>query len=124
MKSAYRFGVSLSLLGFIVVMITGIADGPFPGTEAEGDIGLLLIFGMMLQFPMCLYNCMLCTRRADIKKRIKAIEGELCKLLASGIIRLVSVPWLLSQPNEWIARRRQDLPEEAFLTPEEAVNAL
>ena len=41
-------------------------------------------------------------------------------MLADGTIRLLSVTWLRSTPEGTVLRRRQDLPDEAFLTPAQA----
>ena len=44
-------------------------------------------------------------------------------MLADGTIRLLSVTWLRSTPEGTVLRRRQDLPDEAFLTPDELIAA-
>jgi hypothetical protein len=54
--------------------------------------------------PTCIGRC---HRRAAIHGRVEKIEGNLLQLLRAGIIRLISVAWLLSQPPDWIAVRRQ-----------------
>ena len=84
------------------------------------DLNLLLL----PCWPFCSMNGMVSNIQRVNKQRIAAIEGSLTKLLRSGVLRLVSVDWLLSQPADWVALRRQDLPAEAFLVPEVAVKAL
>ena len=56
-------------------------------------------------------------------RRVHVIEGELLGRLADGTIRLLSVPWLLSQPEQWRLHQRQELPPDAFV-PEAAAIAL
>jgi len=49
-----------------------------------------------------------CEKREEFWNRGKEI-------LRSGAIRLLSAKWLLQQPDGFVIRRRQDLPEEAFV---------
>ena len=60
----------------------------------------------------------------DIRARIETIEGDLPLRLADGSLRLLRVAWLLQQPADWILQRRQDLPDEAFWSPADAVRLL
>lgn len=46
------------------------------------------------------------------------------EVLSSGAIRMLSAKWLIQQPDGWLVSRRQDLPEEAFLSPGEATRLL
>ena len=55
---------------------------------------------------------------------IEAIEGDLPSRLADGSLRLLRVAWLLEQPEDWVLKRRQDLPDEAFWSPSEAARLL
>jgi len=64
----------------------------------------------------------------------KEIDGPIRERLADGTIRLLRCAWLLSADSDQylgrdgsgkvIMRRRQELPEEAFLSPSEAVQLL
>lgn len=43
-------------------------------------------------------------------------------ILASGNVRLLSAVWLIAQDSAYVVQRMQDLPAEAFVGPERAVN--
>jgi hypothetical protein len=91
----------LSTLALIVIMSIGEVD---PDSDAIIFNGIL--FGVMI-IPICCLQCMARDRRNRVVKRVEMVEGDLLKFLAAGIIRLVSVTWLLSQPPDWIVVRRQ-----------------
>ena len=83
----------------------------------NGTPAWILLFGI---------GCLLINRHG-LRRRIAAVEGELPARLADGqghaastTIRLLSVRWLLAQPTDYVLRRRQELPDEAFVEPEEA----
>jgi len=57
------------------------------------------------------------------RKRISASEWARA-VLCSGAVRLLSATWLLEADENYIIQRRQDLPPEAFVEPEEAANLL
>lgn len=50
------------------------------------------------------------------------IDGELPNRLQDGSLRLMRVSWLLERPADWVLQRRQDLPEDAFWSPDDAVD--
>lgn len=52
--------------------------------------------------------------------RHDALEDKALALLESGGIRILSADWLLQKPDDYILQRCQDLPLEAFVTPESA----
>ena len=52
---------------------------------------------------------------------LAGIEEELVACLREGSIRLLRVQWLLTQPAGFRIKRRQEMPEEAFVSPDEAV---
>ena len=67
------------------------------------------------------------TRRKTLiafRMRIKVIEGGLTSRLEDGSLRLLRVAWLRARPSDWVLQRRQDLPEEAFFGPADAVRLL
>ena len=45
---------------------------------------------------------------------VMAVEKDLSGVLCNGTIRLLSIEWLLKQPDGFVLARRQDLPPEAF----------
>lgn len=57
------------------------------------------------------HDFMLSSYSKDSKCRVQ-------KLLQAGVIRFLSARWLLARPRPFTLERRQDLPEEAFLTAE------
>ena len=59
-----------------------------------------------------------------LSRRRLVLEGPLSERLRDGSIRLVSVRWLLAQPEGYTLRRRQDLPTEALVPPDAAVALL
>lgn len=61
---------------------------------------------------------------AAYHKRIKAIEGKLPNRLRDGSLRLLRVQWLLDRPDDWVIARRQDLPEAAFWSADDACRLL
>ena len=93
----------LSTLALIVILPIGRSEVGDPFTGFFLFVGLL--FGMLI--PMSCLQCMTRIRFNQVFYRVEMIEGDLLKFLAAGIIRLVSVTWLLSQPPDWIAVRRQ-----------------
>ena len=94
----------LSTLALIVILPIGRSE--------VGDLftGFLIFWGLCfgMLIPMSCLQCMTRIRFNQVFYRVEMIEGDLLKFLAAGInIRLVSVTWLLSQPPDWIAVRRQ-----------------
>ena len=78
----------------------------------DGVILPIVFGGIFPPILLCaLYSvvswCETCRRRALVHVRVEKIEGDLLQHLGAGIIRLISVAWLLSQPPDWIAVRRQ-----------------
>jgi hypothetical protein len=87
---------------------------PPPDAEARFVHSVnVTVFGVLLPIiVVCIFFCVVswfgrCDRRLAIHVRVEKIEGDLLQLLGAGIIRLISVAWLLSQPPDWIAVRRQ-----------------
>ena len=62
--------------------------------------------------------------RRILLERLAAAEGTLPARLKDGSIRLLSVSWLLAQPDDWCMQRQQDLPSDAHVPTEEAVRLL
>jgi len=66
------------------------------------------------------------TREEDTKEAPKelslAVKAE--QILAAGHLKLLDVPWLLNQPDNYILQRCQDLPSEAFLDGASAAEGL
>jgi len=56
--------------------------------------------------------------------RVSAVEDNLSGVLGDGTIRLISIDWLLSQPEEFVLSRRQALPPEAHVSPAMAIACL
>ena len=52
--------------------------------------------------------------------RLKEQDLEVERLLADGSLRLLSVPWLKAQTDMAVLPRRQELPAEAFVSPQAA----
>ena len=65
------------------------------------------IFAIVFAFYQPFMVCFMAFQPEAILKRVERVEGDLLKVLDAGIIRLISVDWLLSQPPDWIAVRRQ-----------------
>ena len=61
-----------------------------------------------------------CLRSFELSSREK--DKQISQLLAAGVIKLLSCDWLRNSGVS-VLRRRQDMPDEAFLSPEEAVAA-
>lgn len=59
---------------------------------------------------------------AEVDLAAMPFEEQAIVALASGAVRLMRAAWLLKQPEDFLLRRCQDMPEEAFLQPEEAVD--
>ncbi len=77
--------------------------------ERKNYLYLGLVSAVVLLFLLC---CVFSTvfsafQPEAILKRVECIEGHLFHVLQADIIRLISVDWLLSQPPDWIAVRRQ-----------------
>ena len=53
-----------------------------------------------------------------------AIEEDLRDCLEDGSLRLLRVAWLKKQPSSFRIKRRQEMPEEAFVGSNEAVDML
>jgi hypothetical protein len=102
---AYLYCV-LSTLALIVIVTIGWVDPNFDQRWKIPESSLGILFGVMT-IPVCCLLCMGRDRRNRVLNRVEMVEGDLLKFLAAGIIRLVSVTWLLSQPPDWIAVRRQ-----------------
>ena len=109
-------GCLLTLICSLVVCIMCIA--------ANQSAVLVLLFLAVIGITNNVLRAVRGALKRALLKRVEAIEGNLKKLLRAGVIRLVSVEWLLARPGSWIAERRQSLPDEAFLTPKAAVKAL
>ena len=88
----------LSTLALIVIMSIG---------GGVSNFDLLWIILVVMIIPICCLAGLGRDRRNRVLNRVEMVEGDLLKFLAAGIIRLVSVTWLLSQPPDWIAVRRQ-----------------
>ena len=63
-------------------------------------------------------------RKTQRSERRNAVEGELKGRLGDSSLRLLSTPWLMQQGASYVLRRRQELPEEAFVSPAVALNLL
>ena len=82
---------------------------------------------MMISIMGPVAACALILRLVKIEKYRRAracIEGNLPDRLQDGSLLLLRVEWLLAQPSDWILKRRQDMPEEAFWSPADALRLL
>eukprot|EP00966_Prymnesium_polylepis_P247683 5727352-Prymnesium_polylepis.1 len=53
--------------------------------------------------------------------RIATIEDALPARIMDGCIRLLRADWLLEQSADWVLLRRQDLPDAAYWSPDDAL---
>ena len=86
----------------------------------------LLIGTLILLFPCSVMIVMRSSHqdRKNLDKRMAQIEDNLPARLADGTIRLIRVSWLLAQGEKYVIVRRQDLPPEAFVPVNTAVELL
>ena len=78
-----------------------------PVDRGDFPFEILIPVSMFCAFCGVINYLLQCMRRGRIDVRVERIEGDLLQHLGAGIIRLISVDWLLSQPPDWIAVRRQ-----------------
>jgi len=96
------------------------ADKPWPIHRPWPLLQTLLL--SMVWVTLSLVWIMLSIARyKSIMDRVATIEKDLAHIFEDGTIQLLSIKWLLEQPKGFILSRRQDLPPEAFLKPEEAI---
>ena len=100
---AYLYCV-LSTLALIVIVTIGYSD---PNFEFPLPWPVPFALLIVMAIPLGCLERMAQDRRNRVLRRVNMIEGDLLKFLADRSIRLVSVKWLLSQPPDWIAVRRQ-----------------
>ena len=60
-------------------------------------------------------------QRRVLLQRRDMLEGPLIERFSDESIRLISVAWLLSQPAGFVLKRRQEMPDAAFVPAAEAV---
>ena len=125
LDKAWAYCVRCNCLGSFIVLIVLFIPELSPGAPYGWPYGHML-FLIALSCVTCVgWHCQNESRENIIRYREIGVEGkELNRLLATGTLRLISIEWLLAQPEEWIACRRQDLPPEAFLSADEAATAL
>ena len=58
---------------------------------------------------------------AQARSALLALDDRVCGHLADGTIRVLSTKHLLAQAADFLLKRRQELPESFFLSPEAAV---
>lgn len=81
---------------------------------------MILIMALFIEFPVW-------QQRKRYMRVLRAVSGRLRARLADGSVRLLSVRWLLDPARGGSLAalpRRQELPEEAFVSPAEAVQLL
>ena len=73
-------------------------------------------------FGSALLNCLfMFVKRMERRRFVACVEAGIVECLSRGDIRLLSVAWLLRQPVGFRLRKRQEMPEEAYVQPEEAM---
>jgi hypothetical protein len=106
----------------------GLHIGPSVHMVGIGTQGFYVVFTVCA--PLLAVMIVSCCWHSNRKRReefIREIEGGtdgLESLIGGGSILLLSSNWLLSRPSGWILSRRQDLPPEAFVSPNQAVTLL
>ena len=68
--------------------------------------------------------CLIWGIRRRFNERLSTVAGNLPARLTDGAVRLLSVAWLLAQPEDYVLQRRQDLPPEAFVSCADAARLL
>ena len=151
-SSVAIFGVTLAgMLGLLLSTFVTAAQPYTALTIITGPVSLLLgtsVVGLTLFSPKRISECNPSTlpaagmciaiimyfsyrvfqgyreARETLLERLTAAEGTLPARLKDGSIRLLRVQWLLAQPSHWVMQRRQDLPNEAHVSTDEAVRLL
>lgn len=142
MLENWLFAANVMLL-LLAICYTGLVQHQMLSEAVRKGIeGCMLgvLFGSWLIAALYLIRGMRLTRRALAQQPDLAIalafaewqmEASIAPRLADGSLRLLSCAWLVSQEADralerdtstgaTIMRRRQELPEEAFVTPESA----
>jgi len=91
--------------------------------DAEGTM-LIWFYRLSPIIPLVIGFTCLVLNRFGLQDRMMGMEGDLPSRLADGTIRLISVTWLLRQAPDFIMPRRQELPEEAFVSSSMALSML
>lgn len=106
-------------------------------TAAGVDLtGIFVTFGSLAFVSACIYGALVFYTLTNVivldtgidmlQKKASDIDASVSTQLRAGAIRLLSCRWLRAQGYAGALAplsRQQDLPEEAFLTPEEATEA-
>lgn len=86
-----------------------------------------VMFRMVVFFPLMInvfgIGCFVWSY-LSAARRTKHLERNLRRRLEDGSLQLLSIPWLLRQPDTWRLVRRQDLPKEALVPRDQAVHLL
>jgi hypothetical protein len=137
----YRTFIAMIIVGSPVIVVCAVVmhqydgyileDNGFFGSvvgqsefffEASSANWLMFYWELILVLPLS--TAMFVRTRMKAKQRTAELERKLRVGIADGCIRLLSVPWLLAQPADYILRRRQELPDEALIAPEVALQLL
>ena len=100
--------------------LTGLQNQPYSAYVLHFEAVASALAIALTTVAAAVYRC----RRVAVRSHLRTAEGPVPARLADGTIRLLSVDWLLAQPASFILRRRQELPEAAFLPVASVTGAL
>ena len=120
---AYRGLVAetVLLMADVLVQATYALSGSpwaMPPLALQAMVATVLLWAVTFLLKWWLEGA--CLRSFELSSREK--DEQILQLLAAGVIKLLSCDWLRNSGVS-VLRRRQDMPDEAFLSPEEAVAA-
>ena len=114
---------------YTILIVVLINSDPLPWDYFDDSLYVLSsnIWMLLIFFPFlgCVsIQCFWKPRLRAVQKRAKELEGPLWAALSDGSVRILSVEWLKKQPTSWRFVRRQDLPNEAFVSEKDALRLL
>ena len=113
----------LFVFGLLIASPLGFSWLSVPD-QCEYDSFVFSLFISLFFIVVPLFFIFVLLRRYAVLSCIADIEGDLPARLADDSIRLLRVGWLLERPADYILQRRQDLPPDAFWSPDDAVRLL
>lgn len=129
----WRFFVAIIVFGLLFVLYAvnetlsrgGIYASLIASLALSDEVGILTerLLIVFILVTLALSGAIFYASRKRMLLRISELEGELPQRLRDGSVRLLSIDWLRDH-NDWRITRHQELPPEAFRTPDEAVKAL
>jgi hypothetical protein len=123
LRLAY-FCLLLMLLGDTMVLTAGAkASSSITSEQWQGQTVVSIIVVCSLLAHLAAVRAVR-QRRLRTRQHHKAVEGEFGDRLNDGSMKLLSVEWLMRQPPTFIVRRRQEMPLDAFVPVEHAVELL